>query len=70
MKYLSSKEYNSLVQVVCHSADYILNEEKFDKIFDKLFKITEDDLLKKESINHPIKETNKKISNDYWQGTR
>ena len=53
-KYLNSQEYNSLVKTVCNTADYILDEKKFDLIFDKLFTITEDDLLKKEEINHPI----------------
>ena len=31
-----------------------LEKKNFDLIFDKLFKITEDDFLKKEEINHPI----------------
>lgn len=56
MKYLSSQEYNSLVKAVCNTKDYVIATEKFDLIFDKLFTITEDDLLKKESINHPISE--------------
>lgn len=55
-KFLTSEEYNSLVKTVCNSTDYILNKKKFDLIFDKLFTIQVDDLLKKESINHPISE--------------
>ena len=50
-KFLNSQEYNSLVKTVCNTKDYIIETEKFDLIFDKLFTITEDDLLKKESIN-------------------
>ena len=53
-KYLNSKEYNSLVNIVCHSAEYMLNEEKYDLILDKLYKITEKDIISKEEINHPI----------------
>ena len=55
-KYLTSQEYNSVIVTIQKSANYITDKEKkmFDLIFDKLFKITEDDFLKKESINHPI----------------
>ena len=55
-KYLTSKEYNSIVVTIQKSANYITDKEKkmFDLIFDKLFKITEDDFLKKEEINYPI----------------
>jgi len=55
-KYLTSTEYNKLVVTIQKSANYITDKEKkeFDLIFDKLFTITEDDLLKKEEINHPI----------------
>jgi len=55
-KYLTSQEYNSIVTTIVGSSNYItsLEKKKFDLIFDKLFKITEDDFLKKESINHPI----------------
>ena len=77
MKYLSSQEYNTIVLAIHQYSGFVAHggkgksQEQFYKIlFDKLFTITEDDLLKKESINHPIKETNKKISNDYWEGTR
>tara|TARA_R100001163_G_C4982290_1_gene137969 strand:+ start:396 stop:584 length:189 start_codon:yes stop_codon:yes gene_type:complete len=62
MKYLNSEEYNTIVLAIHSSSDYIArgkqgkSKEQFYKtLFDKLFRITEDDLLKKESINHPIK---------------
>ncbi len=61
MKYLNSEEYNTLVLAVNESADFIARGKKgrtkeqfYKTLFDKLFTITEDDLLKKESINHPI----------------
>ena len=55
-KYLNSQEYNSIVTTITSSSSYVtsLEKKKFDLIFDKLFKITEDDFLKKEEINHPI----------------
>ena len=55
-KYLTSSEYDSLVVTVQKSANYITDKEKkmFDLIFDKLFVITEDDIISNEEINHPI----------------
>jgi len=55
-KYLTSNEYNKLVVTVQKSADYITDKEKkeFDLIFEKLFVITEDDIILNEEINHPI----------------
>ena len=55
-KYLTSNEYNKIVVTIQKSVNYITDKEKkeFDLIFDKLFKITEDDFLKNEEINHPI----------------
>ena len=55
-KYLNSQEYNSIVTTITNSSSYVtsLEKKKFDLIFDKLFKITEDDFLKKEEINKPI----------------
>ena len=75
MKFLNFEEYNAILLAIDTSTDFIVNgrskkKEFYNNLFNKLFTISEDDLLKKESINHPIKETNKKISNDYWQGTR
>ena len=74
-KYLNFEEYNTILLAINTSTDFVVygkdkKKEFYDTLFNKLFSIQEDDLLKKESINHPIKETNKKISNDYWQGTR
>jgi CRISPR/Cas system CSM-associated protein Csm2 small subunit len=77
MKYLNSQEYNTIVLAITESSDYVArgrqgkSKEQFYKtLFDKLFTITEDDLLKSEEVNHPIKKTNEEISNDYWEGTR
>ena len=55
-KYLTSKEYNAIDTTICKSSNYITDKEKkeFDLIFDKLFVITEDDLLASEEVNHPI----------------
>jgi len=53
-KFLNSQEYNSLVKTICNSTDYIIDPKKFDLIFDKLFTITEDDLLQQELINKPL----------------
>jgi len=57
-KYLTSQEYNSVVVTIQKSANYITDKEKkmFDLIFDKLFVITEDDIISNEEINHPISE--------------
>ena len=63
MKYLNSEEYNALVLAVNESSDFIAHgrkgrtkEQFYKTLFSKLFSIQEDDLLKKESINHPISE--------------
>ena len=57
-KFLNSKEYNDLTKVVFNSIDYKYGTEIYrknmDRIFDKLFTITEDNLLSNEAINHPI----------------
>ena len=57
-KFLNSKEYNDLTKVVFNSIDYKYGTEIYrknmDRIFDKLFTITENDLLSNEAINHPI----------------
>jgi uncharacterized membrane-anchored protein YjiN (DUF445 family) len=58
-KFLNSKEYNDLTKVVFNSIDYKYGTEIYrknmDRIFDKLFTITENNLLSNEAINHPIK---------------
>ena len=55
-KYLTSSEYNKIVVTIQKSVNYITDKEKkeFDLIFDKLFAITEDDIISNEEINHPI----------------
>ena len=57
-KYLTSKEYNSIVVTIQKSSNYITDKEKkeFDLIFEKLFVITDDDIISNEEINHPISE--------------
>ena len=58
-KFLNSKEYNTIVNAIHKSTDFVVygkDEKKqfYETLFDKLFTIQEDDLLKKEEINHPI----------------
>ena len=58
-KFLNFEEYNTIVDTIYRSTDFIVygkyeKKEFYDTLFDKLFSIKEDDLLKKESINHPI----------------
>mgnify|MGYP003128199457 FL=1 len=59
-KYLTSQEYNSIVVTIQKSSNYITDKEKkeFDLIFDKLFVITDDDIISNEEINHPISNPN------------
>ena len=61
MRYLNSQEYNTIVLAIHQYSGFVAHgvkgksQEQFYKtLFDKLFTITEDDLLIKESINHPI----------------
>ena len=58
-KFLNFEEYNAILLAIDTSTDYIVNgrskkKEFYDTLFNKLFSIQENDLLKKESINHPI----------------
>ena len=58
-KFLNFEEYNTILLAVNSSTDFIINgrskkKEFYDTLFNKLFSIQEEDLLKKESINHPI----------------
>jgi len=55
-KYLTSSEYNKIEVTIQKSVNYITKKKKkeFDLIFDKLFVITEDDIISNEEINHPI----------------
>ena len=59
-KYLTSIEYNKLVVTVQKSCNYITDKEKkeFDLIFEKLFVITDDDIISNEEINHPTSNPN------------
>ena len=58
-KFLNFQEYNAIHKAIINSSDYCIygvdkKKEFYDTLFNKLFSILEDDLLKKESINHPI----------------
>ena len=57
-KYLTSQEYNSIVVTIQKSSNYITDKEKkeFDLIFEKLFVITDDDIISNEEIYHPLSE--------------
>ncbi len=59
-KYLTSQEYNKIIVTIQKSVNYITDKEKkeFDLIFDKLFVITDDDIISNEEINHPISNPN------------
>ena len=59
-KFLNAEEYNTILLAINSSSDYIARgksskEEFYKTLFNKLFSIQEDDLLKNESVNHPIK---------------
>ena len=59
-KFLNAEEYNCVVLAIHSSSDYLArgqgSKEQFYKtLFNKLFTIQENDLLKNESVNHPIK---------------
>jgi hypothetical protein len=58
-KFLNFEEYNTILLAVNSSTDFIVNgrskkKEFYDTLFNKLFSIQENDLLKKEEINYPI----------------
>mgnify|MGYP001458017473 CR=1 FL=1 len=58
-KFLNFEEYNTILLAINSSTDFVLNgstkkKEFYDHLFNKLFSIQEDDLLKKEEINYPI----------------
>ena len=59
-KYLTSQEYNKIIVTIQKSVNYITDKEKkeFDLIFEKLFVITDDDIISNEEINHPISNPN------------
>ena len=58
-KFLNFEEYNTILLAINSSTDFIVNgrskkKEFYDTLFNKLFSIQEEDLLKKEEINYPI----------------
>ena len=58
-KFLNFQEYNTIHKAIINSSDYCIygvdkKKEFYDTLFNKLFSIQEDDLLKKEEINQPI----------------
>ena len=58
-KFLNFQEYNAIHKAILSSTDFLVygmdkKKEFYDTLFNKLFSIQEEDLLKKESINHPI----------------
>ena len=59
-KFLNAEEYNTIVLAITNSADYFCyskyeKKEFYKTLFNKLFTIQENDLLKKEEINYPLK---------------
>lgn len=58
-KFLNFEEYNTILLAVNSSTDFIVNGSRgkkdfYNNLFEKLFTIQESDLLKNESVNHPI----------------
>ncbi len=65
MKYLNSKEYNTILLAIDSSTDFIVHgrskkKEFYETLFNKLFNVTQEDMLNKvyqEEINKPISKT-------------
>ena len=58
-KYLNFEEQNTILLAINTSTDFVVygkdkKKEFYDTLFNKLFSIQENDLLKKEEINYPI----------------
>jgi len=58
-KFLNFEEYNTILLAINTSTDFVLNgntnkKDFYNHLFEKLFTIQENDLLKKEEINYPI----------------
>ena len=58
-KFLNFEEYNAILLAINTSTDYVVygkdkKKDFYNNLFEKLFTISESDLLQKESINHPI----------------
>ena len=57
-KFLNFEEYNTILLAINTSTDFIVNGSRgkkdfYNNLFEKLFTISESDLLQQESINHP-----------------
>ena len=57
-KFLNAQEYNEIVLAIVSTKEYQIKhigskKEFYETLFEKLFTIQENDLLKKEEINHP-----------------
>ena len=58
-KFLNFEEYNAIHKAILSSSDFLIygmdkKKEFYDTLFNKLFSIQEEDLLKKEEIKYPI----------------
>ena len=58
-KFLNFEEYNTILLAINSSTDFVINgkdkkKEFYNTLFNKLFSIQENDLLKSEEVNHPI----------------
>ena len=58
-KFLNFEEYNAILLAINSSTDFVVygkdrKKDFYNNLFEKLFTISESDLLQKESINHPI----------------
>ena len=58
-KFLNFEEYNAILLAINTSTDYVVygkdkKKDFYNNLFEKLFTISESDLLQQESINHPI----------------
>ncbi len=57
-KFLNFEEYNAILLAINTSTDYVVygkdkKKDFYNNLFEKLFTISESDLLQQESINHP-----------------
>ena len=57
-KFLNFEEYNTILLAINTSTDYVVygkdkKKDFYNNLFEKLFTISESDLLQQESINHP-----------------
>ena len=57
-KFLNFEEYNTILLAINSSTDFVVygkdkKKDFYNNLFEKLFTISESDLLQQESINHP-----------------